>query len=186
MPTDDILLECEEKMEKAVEFFRKELRGIRTGRASAGLVEHIRVEYYGSPTELRQLASIAVPEPDMIVIKPFDPSSVKDIERTIQASDLGITPNADGKIIRLPIPPLSVERRTRLAGQLKKMAEEARVAIRNIRRDANKDADKEQKEGLLREDDARKCKEGVQDLTDEYGEKIDELLEEKNSEVMQS
>jgi ribosome recycling factor len=186
MPMDDILLECEEKMEKAVEFFHKELRGIRTGRASAGLVEHIRVDYYGSATELRQLASIAVPEPDMILVKPFDPNSVKDIERALQASDLGITPSVDGRIIRLPIPPLSTERRARLAGQLKKMAEEARVAIRNIRRDANKDADKEEKEGVLTEDDARKCKEEIQKLTDEWGTKIDELLEEKNREVMET
>ncbi|KPK82784.1 MAG: ribosome recycling factor [Phycisphaerae bacterium SM23_33] len=186
MPMDDILLECEEKMEKAVDFFHKELRGIRTGRASAGLVEHIRVDYYGSPTELRQLASIAVPEPDMIVIKPFDPGSAKDIERAIQASDLGITPITDGRIIRLPIPSLSVERRTRLAAQLKKMAEEARVTIRNIRRDANKDVDKEEKEGALTEDDARKCKEEIQSLTDACAKKIDQLLEEKNKEVMEA
>lgn len=186
MPMDDILLECEEKMEKAADFFHRELRGIRTSRASAGLVEHIRVEYYGTPTELRQLASIAVPEPDMILIKPFDPGSVKDIERAIQASDLGITPAVDGRIIRLPVPPLSMERRTRLAGQLKRMAEEARVAVRNIRRDANKETDKEEHEGVLTEDDARKCKDEIQDLTDEYGKKIDGLLEEKNKEVMEN
>jgi len=186
MPTDDILLECEEKMEKAVEFFRRELRGIRTGRASAGLVEHLRVDYYGSPTELRQLASIAVPEADLIVIKPFDPASVKDIERAIQASDLGITPNTDGKIIRLPVPALSVERRRQLASQLKKMAEQARVAVRNIRRDANKTAEKEKSEAILTEDDLEKCKEEIQKLTDEYGKKIDELLEEKEKEVMES
>jgi len=186
MPMDDILLECEEKMDKAVEFFRHELRGIRTGRASAGLVEHLRVDYYGSPTELRQLAAIAVPEPDLIVIKPFDPGSVKDIERAIQASDLGITPMADGRIIRLPVPALSGERRSRLAGQLKKLAEEARVAVRNIRRDANKTAEREEKDSLLTEDDLAKCKEEVQELTDQYGKKIDDLLAEKNKEVMET
>lgn len=186
MPTDDILLDCEEKMEKAVEFFRQELRGIRTGRASAGLVEHVKVDYYGSPTELRQLASIAVPEPDLIVIKPFDPTSIKDVERAIQASDLGITPNSDGKLIRLSIPPLSGERRKRLASQLKKMAEDARVAVRSIRRDANKATDKEKNDGSLPEDDAEKCKAEIQKLTDECGKSIDEMLEEKNKEVMES
>src|SRR5512133_4374727 len=125
MPIDEILLETEDKMDKAVDYFHKELRGIRTGRASAGLVEHIKVEYYGSPTDLRQLASIAVPEPSLSVIKPFDPASVKEIERAIQASDLGITPASDGKIIRLPVPPLSGDRRAKLAAQVKKMAEAA-------------------------------------------------------------
>ena len=186
MPSDDILLECEEKMEKAVEFFHRELRGVRTGRASAGLVEHIRVDYYGSPTELRQLASIAVPEPDMILIKPFDPASVKDIERAILASDLGITPNTDGRIIRLPVPALSGERRKQLAAQLKKMAEQARVAVRNIRRDANRTVDKEKKEGIMTEDDALRCKEEIQQLTDDYGKRIDELLEQKTAEVMET
>ncbi len=186
MPVDDILLECEEKMEKAVEFFRKELRGIRTGRASAGLVERIKVDYFGSPTELRQLASIAVPQPDMIMIKPFDPGSVKAIEKAVQTSGLGITPVVDGKIIRLPVPTLSTERRQQLAGQLKKMAEEARVAVRNIRREANKTADQEKKSSTLTEDEADKCKEEVQKLTDEHGGKIGEVLEEKQREVMET
>lgn len=186
MPVDDILLECEDKMEKAVEFFHQELRGIRTGRASAGLVEHIKVDYYGSPTELRQLAAIAVPEPDLIVIKPFDPASIKDIDRAIQASELGISPNSDGKLIRLSIPPLSVERRKHLASQLKKMAEDTRVTVRNIRREANKAADKEESEGSLPEDDADRCKQEIQKLTDQYGGKIDEMLEEKNKEVMET
>ncbi len=185
MPVDDILLECEEKMEKAVEFLHTELRGIRTGRASTGLVEFLKVEYYGSPTELRQLASIGVPAPDLLVIKPFDPASTKDIERAIQTSDLGITPNSDGKIIRLSIPTLSVERRKQLASQVKKMAEQARVSVRNIRRDANKAVDKEKSEGALPEDDADKCKEEIQKLTDEYGGKIDETLQEKNKEIME-
>lgn len=186
MPIDDILLECEDKMDKAVDYFHKELRGIRTGRASAGLVEHIKVEYYGSPTDLRQLASIAVPEPSLIVIKPFDPASVKEIERAIQASELGITPASDGKIIRLPVPPLSVERRNKLAGQLKKLAEAARVAVRNIRRDANKLAETEKSESTLTEDDEKSCKEDIQKLTDQYSRKIDGLLEDKQKEVMES
>ena len=185
MPTDDVLLECEEKMDKAFNYFSEELHGIRTGRASTGLVDHIKVDYYGSPTDLRQLASIAVPEPDMIVIKPFDPQSVKDIEKAILASELGITPACDGKIIRLPVPALSGERRRQIAGRLKKLAEESRVAIRNIRRDANKHAEKEQKEGLITEDDERRCKEEVQKLTDQYTKQVDELLEAKTKEVME-
>ncbi|MDY7009155.1 MAG: ribosome recycling factor [Planctomycetota bacterium] len=186
MPIDDILLECEEKMEKAVEFFGDELRVIRTGRASAGLVEHIKVDYYGSPTDLRQLASISVPEPDMIVIKPFDPASKKEIEKAIQSSELGITPATAGKVIRLPIPALSGERRQHMVAQLKKMAEQARVTVRNVRREANKTADKEENENLLTEDDVIQCKEEVQRLTDQYVKEIDKILDEKNHEVMES
>ena len=186
MPMDDILLECEDKMEKAVEFFQRELRGIRTGRASAGLVEHIRVDYYGAPTELRQLATIAVPEPDMIVVKPFDPGSAKDIEKAIQASELGITPSSDGRVIRLPVPTLSGERRQQLAGQLKRMAEETRVVVRNIRRDANKAAEKEKNEKILTEDDLKECKDEVQKLTDDFGKKIDVLLADKTKEVTEA
>ncbi|MCX5674188.1 MAG: ribosome recycling factor, partial [Planctomycetota bacterium] len=138
MPADDILLEAEDKMDKAVEHLRQQFRTVRTGRASAGLVEHLRVNYYGSPTELRQLASITVPDPLMIVIKPYDPGSVGDISKGIQASDLGITPMIEGKIIRLAIPPLSEERRKQLSHQIKEMAEETKVALRNVRRDAIK------------------------------------------------
>jgi len=185
MAMDDILLDCEERMEKAVDFFRKEMRQIRTGRASAGLVEHIKVEYYGSPTELRQLASIAIPQPDLIVIKPFDPASIKDIEKALLASELGITPDASGKVIRLPVPSLSGQRRQQLAAQLKKMAEETRVALRSIRRDANKAAEREKKESTLTEDEAEKTKQEIQKLTDNYGEKVNDVLEEKSKEVME-
>lgn len=185
MPTDDILLDCEDRMDKAAEFFHHELRGIRTGRASTGLVEFIKVEYYGTPTDLRQLASIAAPEPDMILIKPFDPGSVKDIEKAILASDLGITPQSDGRMIRLPVPTLSGDRRRQLVVQIKKLAEQARVAVRNVRRDANKTADGEKDQSILTEDDAVKCKEGVQKLTDEYGKKIDDALDAKTKEIME-
>ena len=149
MAMDDILLDAEEKMEHAVDYLHKELRGIRTGRASAGLVDHIKVDYFGSPTDLRQLATIATPDATLIVIKPFDPGSIKDIEKAIFASDLGITPSVDGKVIRLSVPPLSGERRTQIAAQIKKMAEQTRVAIRNARREANKEIDKEQKDSEL-------------------------------------
>ena len=185
MPTNEILRDCREKMTKAVEFFHDELRHIRTGRASAALVEHIKVDYYGAMTDLRELASIAVPQPDVIVIKPFDPSSVKAIEKAIQTSDLGITPNTAGNVIRLPIPPLSVERRKQLTMQIKKMAEQARIAVRNIRRDANKVVDKEKNEGTLTEDEAHKSKEQIQEITDEFNQKIDEMLQIKIKEVME-
>ena len=142
---DEILLEVEMHMETALDYLRKEFRGIRTGRASGGLVEHIKVEYYGSPTDLRSLATISTPESNLIVIKPFDPSGMKDIERAIQASDLGITPSADGKVIRLSVPPLSIERRDQLKGRVKKLAEAARVTVRNARRDGNKITDTKQK-----------------------------------------
>ena len=185
MAAEEILFEVEEKMEAAVDYLKKEFRGIRTGRASAGLVDHIKVEYYGSPTDLRQLATIATPDASLIVIKPFDPSSLKDIEKAIYASDLGITPNADGKLIRLSVPPLSTERRNRIAGQLKKMAEASRVAIRNARRDANKDADKEEKASELTEDGARKLKDDIQKLTSTYEQKVTELLDAKTKEIQE-
>lgn len=183
MPLDDILLECEENMESAITYLRQELRGVRTGRASAGLVDHLKVEYYGSPTDLRQLASINVPEPALIIIKPFDPASIKDIERAIQAANIGITPAVDGKVIRLAVPSLSGERREQLAGQVRKMAETSRVAIRNARRDANKVIDKEEKDSVLTEDDAEKGKEQIQKLTDQYEKKITELVDAKTKEI---
>jgi ribosome recycling factor len=185
MGADDILLEVEEKMDAAVEYLRKEFRGIRTGRASAALVDHIKVDYYGTPTELRQLAAISVPEPTLIVIKPFDPTSLKDIEKAIFAGNIGITPNSDGKVIRLAIPPLSTERRQQLAGQLKKLSEAARVSIRNIRRDGNKEVDRQEKESTLTEDQAKHTKDEIQKLTDQYEQKITEVVEAKTKEVQE-
>jgi ribosome recycling factor len=183
MAIDDILLQVEEQMDSALEYLRKEFRGIRTGRASVGLVDHIKVDYYGSPTDLRQLASIATPEGTLIVIKPFDPTSLKDIERAIQASDLGITPQSDGKMIRLAVPPLSGERRHQLVGQIKKMAEGSRVPIRNARRDGNKEVDTQEKAGELTEDDSHRGKDEIQKLTDDYEKKVNDLLEAKTKEI---
>jgi ribosome recycling factor len=183
---DEILFEVESHMETALDYLRKEFRGIRTGRASGGLVEHIKVDYYGSPTDLRSLATISTPESNLIVIKPFDPSGMKDIERAIQASDLGITPNADGKVIRLSVPPLSIERRNQLAGQIKKMAEAARVTIRNARRDGNKLTDTQQKASELTEDDAKKGKDSIQKLTDSFEKKITEILTAKTTEIQET
>lgn len=183
MDLDEVLLDVEEKMEAAVDYMRREFRGIRTGRASPGLVEYIKVDYYGTPTELRKLATIATPEASLILVKPFDPTSVKDIERAIQASELGITPNSDGKVIRLAVPPLSTERRGQLAAQLKKMSEATRIAIRSARRDGNKEIDRSQKASEFTEDEARQGKDDVQELTGKYEDKVTEILDAKTEEI---
>ncbi|MHC4561285.1 MAG: ribosome recycling factor [Planctomycetota bacterium] len=183
MAMDEILFETEDKMETAIEYLREEFRGIRTGRASAGLVDHLKIDYYGSPTDLRQLASISTPEPTLIVIKPFDPSSLKDIEKAIFASELGITPNVDGKVIRLSVPPLSTERRQQISTQIKKMSEQTRVVIRNARRDGNKHTDAQQKGSELTEDEAKKGKDDIQKLTDKYEKTVTEMVDAKTTEI---
>lgn len=185
MPIDEIEFECEELMEKAVTFLRQELRTIRTGRASPGLVEHLKVEVpsYGSTMDLRELASISVPEGNLLMIKPFDPGVLKDIERAIQSSELGITPISDSKVIRLPVPPLSGERRQKLLAQVRKLGETQKVAIRNIRRDSNRKVEIEEKDKLISEDDAEKAKESIQNLTKKYEEQIDTLVNAKAKEV---
>ena len=185
MPMDEILLNCEEKMESAVAYLREEFRGMRTGRASGGLVDHIKVDYYGAPTDLRQLATISAPEATMLIIKPFDPGSIKDIEKAIYASEIGITPSSDGKIIRLTVPPLSTERRQQIAGQLKKMAELQRVVVRNARRDGNKEVEKQKKASELSEDDEHKGKDEIQKLTGQYEKKISEVLDAKTKEIQE-
>src|SRR5882724_7752526 len=152
MPSDDILLECEEHMEKALEHLKHELRGIRTGRATPALVENIKVDYYGSPTDLRSIASISVPEATQLLIKPFSPQDLKAIEKAINDSKIGLTPHSDGKTLRLMLPPLSQERRLQLVGQTKGFGEDAKVRVRTARRDANKIADTEEKAGDLTED----------------------------------
>lgn len=184
MDYDTILLEAEEKMANAADHFASELRGIRSGRASAGLVENIRVEYYGSPTPLGQMAQISVPEPRLIVVKPFDASQVSEAAKAIQASDLGINPQVDGKLIRLNMPPLSEERRKQLVGVVKEKAESSKVIVRNVRRDANKNADAGEKDGELTEDDQKKCKDEIQKLTKTYEEQVEGLLKKKVDELM--
>jgi ribosome recycling factor len=186
MPIDDIILLIEDEMDSAVKYLRAEFAGIRTGRASSGLVDHLKVEYYGSPTDLRQLASIATPEANLIVIKPFDPTGIKDIEKAIKASDLGINPMMDGKIIRLSVPPLSMERRQQLIGQLKKMAEACRVTLRNARRDGNKTADREQKDSEMTEDECKNCKELIQDLIKKSEGQVNEALAAKTIEIQET
>ncbi|HWE02674.1 MAG TPA: ribosome recycling factor [Tepidisphaeraceae bacterium] len=184
MPLDDILLDCEEHMDKAVEHLRNELRAIRTGRATPALVEHLKVDYYGSPTDLRSIASISVPEATQILIKPFTPQDLKSIEKAINDSKLGLSPHSDGKTLRLNLPALSQERRLQLAGQAKGYAEEMKVRVRSARRDANKLIDTEEKGSVLTEDDAKQGKEQIQELTKTYETKIDEVLEHKKKEIM--
>lgn len=185
MPMDEIEFECESQMDKALEYFRTELRGVRTGRATTGLVEHLKIEVasYGSSMDLRELASLSVPEPTCILVKPFDPSILKDLERGIRNSNIGISPVPEGKMLRLPIPPLSGERRQQIIGQIKKMAEAQRIAVRNARRDANKQIDVEQKAKDLTEDDAKKCKDNVQDLTRKFEDQIADALATKTKEI---
>src|SRR5207244_8670755 len=164
MTHEEILFDGEERMEKAVSVLKDELRGLRTGRATPALVDSIRVEYYGSPTPLQQMAQISTPDPQQIVIRPFDQSVLKDIEKAIRSSDLGLSPNNDGKMIRLQVPPMSGEQRNKMATRIKKSAEEAKVACRNIRRDANKSADASERDGDLTEDELAKLKEDIQAL----------------------
>ena len=185
MALDEIQLEAEASMEGSVDHLRKQLRSIRTSRASSALVDHLKVEYYGSTADLRSIAQITTPESNMIAVKPFDPSGIKDIERAIMTSDLGITPNSDGKIIRLTMPPLSGERRKQLAQQVRGMAEKAKITIRNARRDANKQIDQEQKDGSLPEDDADRGKEDIQKITKEYESQADKAVEAKTNEIQQ-
>ncbi|MGH7214668.1 MAG: ribosome recycling factor [Tepidisphaeraceae bacterium] len=185
MPVDDILMDCEMHMEKSVEHLQHELRGIRTGRATPALVEHIKVDYYGSATDLKSIASISVPEATQLLIKPFSPQDLKAIEKAINDSKIGLTPHSDGKTLRLMLPPLSQERRLQLVGQVKGFAEHAKIAIRNARRDANKVLDTEQKGGVVTEDEDASGKEQIQELTKTYETKVEELVEKKRTEVLQ-
>ncbi|HZN66170.1 MAG TPA: ribosome recycling factor [Tepidisphaeraceae bacterium] len=185
MPMEDILFDAEEHMEKAIEHLKHELRAIRTGRATPALVEHVKVDYYGTPTDLKAIASISVPEATQILIKPFSPGDLKWIEKAINDSKLTLTPHSDGKQLRLILPPMSQETRLKMAGQVKSMAEEVKIRIRSARRDANKVVDTEEKGGVLTEDEAKAGREQVQELTKKYEAKVDEMTEAKRKEVMQ-
>jgi len=180
----EVLNEAKAAMEKSTEVLNNELGRIRTGRASTSLVEKLRVDYYGTPTPLQQLALISVPEAQLITIRPFDPGALKDIERAILQSDLGITPNNDGKLIRLQVPALTEERRKELAKQVHARVEEARVAIRNLRRNALEDLREMEKEKMISEDDFYSAKEDLQKLTDEYVKKAGEIGQAKEAEIM--
>jgi ribosome recycling factor len=185
MSIEEIVLEAEERMDKTITLLSDQLRGVRTGRANVGLVDSIRVEYYGSPTPLKQLANLSTPEPQQILIRPFDPTVIGDLVKAIQASNLGLTPSSDNKVVRLNVPPLSVEQRKKLDGRVKELAEEARIAIRNIRRDANKQADHEQAEKILTEDELDRCKDEIQGLTKRFEGKVNDLAEKKSAEILE-
>ncbi len=182
---DDLIADATSRMDKSVEAAKHELNTIRTGRASAALLDRIQVDYYGQPTPLRQLASINVPEPRLLTIQPFDPNSLKSIERAIQESELGLTPSNDGKIIRLPIPQLTEERRKELVKVVRQIAEDGRVAVRNIRRDAIHHMKELSTKGEVGKDDEHRAEERVQKLTEEHTNTIDELLEHKEQEIME-
>ncbi len=185
MTSDEILMDAEERMEKAVSVFRDELRGLRTGRATPALVDSLRVEYYGSPTPLKQLAQISTPDPQQIVIRPFDQSVLKEIEKAVRSSDLGMSPNNDGKMIRLTVPPMSGEQRTKLVSRIKKSSEEAKVACRNIRRDGNKHFDQAEKNKEMTEDERDGGKDEVQKLLKQYEDKVADMADKKSKEIME-
>jgi ribosome recycling factor len=182
---EDVFNDAKGHMQKTLDAMRRELATLRTGRASPALLEHIRVDYYGTPTPLVQLASTSVPEPRMLVVKPFDKNSTKDIERAILKSDLGLVPNSDGTLIRIPIPPLTEERRRDLRKVARKHGEEGRVAIRNIRREAKEMLEELEEEGEVSEDDSRRAQERLQQLTDEMIAQLDRVLAAKEKDIME-
>ncbi len=184
MQPDEILLEAEEGMEKSVHYMTHEFSSVRTGKASPALVENIDVEAYGSNMKLKQLALITTPEPRLLVIQPFDAATTRDIERGLKESRLGINPAVDGKIIRLPIPELSEERRRDLVKGIKQMAEEARVRVRGHRRDGIENARKGRKDGSLTEDQVSDLEDDLQKLTDQYTKNIESALTTKEAEIM--
>ncbi|MBN9517319.1 ribosome recycling factor [bacterium] len=185
MNSAQILKDAEDRMEKALDVFRNDLKGLRSGRASPGMLDALRVEYYGSPTPIKNIASVTCPDASSIVIKPYQAEDLKEIEKAIRSSDLGLAPNNDGKTIRLSIPAMSGDQRKKLVAQIKKQAESAKVSCRNIRRDGNKHFDDAEKAKTMTEDDRDKGKAKVQDLLKAYETKIDDLGGKKEKEVME-
>ncbi len=185
MTRDPRVKDVSAHMDKSVEAIRHEFNAIRTGKASPALLDLVKVEAYGTTMPLNQLATLSAPEPRLLVIQPFDPSQIGAIERALMTSDLGLTPANDGKLIRLPIPPLTEERRKELVRVAHKVAEEGRVAVRNIRHEANKKTQAQQKDGEISEDDSHRLLKEVQELTDEHVKKIDELLKTKEAEILE-
>ena len=181
----DTLKEAEYRMKKAVESLREDLMAIRTGRASPALVERLRVDYYGAPTPLNQLAAISAPEPRLLVVRPWDPSVIGDIEKAILKSELGLTPNNDGAIIRLPIPRLTEERRRELNKVVSRRVEEGHISVRNVRRDIQEDMRELEKEKLITEDDLHKGRDDLQKLHDKYVEHMDEIGKAKQQEILE-
>lgn len=175
-----------EHFEKTLAHLKDQLRGIRTGHATSALVDNIRVDYYGTPTPISQMASVTIPEPRCLVIKPFDVSALKEIEKALAKSDLGTTPQNDGKVVRINLPPLSGDQRKKYAGKAKDLCEEARVAMRNTRRDLNKQSDAMQKSSELTEDDNRKLHSDIQDLLKSFEKKVDEVMSKKIEEITET
>lgn len=181
----EALKEAEGKMRSSLHSLEEDLAGIRTGRATPALVERLPVEYYGAPTPLQQLATFSVPEPRQILIKPFDPSTIREIERAIQASDLGLTPSNDGKVIRLTLPPLTQERRQELVKVVNHRVEEGRVSVRNVRRDTIKDLREFEDEKMISEDDLKRAEEDIQKLTDRFIEDMNTVATNKEAEILE-
>jgi ribosome recycling factor len=182
---DDIMLEAEIKMDKAIEAAREELAGIRSGRATPGLLQRITIDYYGAPTPLQQLASISAPEPRLLVVSPYDRNSMAGIEKAIRNSDLGVNPNNDGQVIRLSFPPLTEERRKQLVKIVRSRAEEARVGIRNVRRHAKDGLSQLEKGGEISQDDERRAEHELQQLTDRHVAEVDSMLQHKEQELLE-
>jgi len=185
MSSEVILADGKQRFDKAIDHLREQLVRIRTGRATAALVDNVRVDYYGTPTPVNQLASVTVPEPRQLMIKPFDPSVMKELSKAIAQADLGSAPQDDGKVLRLNLPPLSGEQRKKYSAKVKELGEETRVALRNTRRDLNKHADQEAKQGELTEDDNHKLHEDIQKLLKDYEVKVDEIVDKKVVEIEQ-
>ena len=177
--------DAETRMEKALDVFRNELKGLRTGRASPAMLDAIRMDYYGSQTPIKQVANISCPDPQSILIKPFSAEDLKEIEKAIRSSDLGLAPNNDGKVIRLTVPPMSGDQRKKMAAQIKKSAENAKVSCRNVRRDANKHFEDAEKAKTITEDDRDKAKAKMQDVLKLYEAKVDAVADAKTKEVME-
>ena len=184
MSIEDILMDTEDRMDKALGVLKNNLAGIRTGRATPGLLDSVKVTIYGSQTPLKQLASVGAPEPQQLVIRPFDSSTIKEIEKAIVASELGLNPQSDGRIIRINIPPLSTDVRKKLVARIKDLSEESRVAIRNVRRDSNKAVDTAEKEKTISEDDRDKAKESIQELTKKFENSVTDLARNRETDVM--
>src|SRR5919199_3444265 len=182
---EDFLADATRRMDKSIESTRHEFNSVRTGRASAALLDRIVIDYYGTPTPLKNMATINVPEPRMLTIQPFDPTQIKAIEKAIQESDLGLTPSNDGKMIRLPIPQLTEERRKELVKLTRQMAEEGKVAVRNVRRDVMHHLEELVRSGDVGDDEERRAEDRLQKLTDEHVKSIDELLKHKEAEIME-
>lgn len=185
MAGEEITADSDERMQKAIDVLKKNLGGIRTGRANPGLVDSLRVDVYGSPTPIKQVASVGAPEPTQIVIRPYDAGIIKEIEKAIVASDLGFNPQSDGRVVRINIPPLSTDVRKKMVSRIKDLAEESRIAIRNVRRDGNKLADQMEKDKEISEDQRDDIKDQIQELTKKYEDQVTSAAKTREAEVME-